>query len=349
MIRRGIILLAALSVAACDLPTEPPRWEQTWVIPAEPLSVSVAELLPASVTLSEDGALFRVATTPVAVSASLADMCGSCAALDGTTAPKPGFTATLNAVSPLPGGLLGAALAGGSVEVVLEHDFDFDPLRPSADPAQRGYLLLTVTSNGALVAGDSISGEDTAFPAGAPLTSSIPVQAVTVSGALELEIRIYSPPGDEAQIRASDTLGVTMPVTLVDVLEATIHATDLDLGATVETLEFDLDESLLDRVRRGALRFDVHNPFQVTGSLELRLDVGARVIDRSVAIEPGDFSRRIELSGTDLRDILGAAAVTVTTTGSVSAAGDMLTVRPSQELVLEPSIEVVLLMGGQES
>jgi hypothetical protein len=37
MIRRGIILLVGIGLAACDMPTQP-RWEQTWVLPAERLS-----------------------------------------------------------------------------------------------------------------------------------------------------------------------------------------------------------------------------------------------------------------------------------------------------------------------
>lgn len=349
MIPRGIILLAGLGLVACDIPTEPPRWEQTWVLPAERLAISVAELVPPTVDLAEDGTVFRFTTSPVAVAATLAEMCGPCVQLDGTTVTKPEFTATLSAVSPLPEDLLAAMLAGGQVELVLEHNLAFDPLRPSADPSRRGYLLLSVTSDGALVADDSISGDDTAFPAGTPLTASLPIQAVAVAGALELEIRIHSPEGDATRIGASDTLGVTMPATVVDVSEVTVRVADLELGATTTALDFAVDDWMLDRIRRGALRFQVQNPFDLTGTLEIRLDTGSRTIERTVSVEPGDFSRRIDLSGAELLDIMGAASVTVTTAGNLSAAGDALTVTPTQELVLEPSFEVVLLMGGSEA
>jgi hypothetical protein len=127
-----------------------------------------------------------------------------------------------------------------------------------------------------------------------------------------------------------------------------VRATGLEMGETVASIEMDMDEGMLERISRGALRLQVQNPFDLTGTLDLRLDLGGMVIDRSVSVEPGDLTRRVDLSGVELRDIVSAESVLVTTSGNVSASTGAVTITPSQELVLEPSLELVLVMGGQE-
>jgi hypothetical protein len=346
-IRRGTFLLAAIGLAACDFPTEAPSWEQTWVVPAEGVVVSVAELLPAAVTLNPEGTAFRASLSPIQISTSLEEMCPACVAFEGMVAPKPEFSEVLGASSSLPAELVAAVLAGGALDVALSHTFSFDPLRPSADPgSQRGHIVIAVTSNGAIVARDSISGHDRAFPSGLALGTSLAIAPVTVTNTMDLEIRIYSPAGDDTQIRTADTLGVSMAATVLSISEATIQATQLELTPTTTSMNFDLDEEMIERVQRGALRLEVHNPFQMTGSLSLRFQMGQGAVERSMTVQPGTFSRRIEFSGPELRDILGAGDVDLIASGTIEASGGTLTLTPTQEMVLNASFELVILVGS---
>ena len=74
-----------LALAGCDIPTEVPRWDTRWVIPAERTAFSVADLLPEGVTLAPGGGSFDVPLEGITLSESLAGMCPECAPLDGLT------------------------------------------------------------------------------------------------------------------------------------------------------------------------------------------------------------------------------------------------------------------------
>src|SRR5215210_5680965 len=83
---------AALLLAACDLPTKPPKLQNRLLLGTETTVVPVTELLPAGVQVV--GSTFRVQlASATLVGRSLAEMCGaSCIAPPGVQVPKPAFT-----------------------------------------------------------------------------------------------------------------------------------------------------------------------------------------------------------------------------------------------------------------
>jgi len=152
-----------VALAACDIPTSAPQWDQTWVVPGEDMSLSVAELLPSGVAMTPDSSAFVVSIDGTSVSFTLGDFCSQCAALNGTTAPKPAFDTTLTTVEMLPADLVSATVSGGQFSVTVQHQFSFDPLRPSpSDSTNTGYLTIAVRSAGRVVAMDSVDGADAA-------------------------------------------------------------------------------------------------------------------------------------------------------------------------------------------
>jgi hypothetical protein len=347
--RRSIVLLAALVLAACDLPTEPPRWEQTWVVPGERVTIGIADLLPAGVAVSADGSRFQVHTTEVEVGATLGELCEPCRPLHGLSAPKPAFTHTMSGVSALPADLVAAVVADGTLQLTLAHDLGFDPLRPNADPgAERGHVVVTLTSGGTVVAWDSISGNDVAFPSGVPLASFLPLRPGPVAGQVDLVVWLVSPAGDPVEIRLGRELSATVHRSLVSLTEATIRATDLSVASPATRLGFDLDDAVLERIQGGAIRLDVQNPFTLSGDVELGFATAAGTIARSVTLEPGTGQRRLEFSGPELRGILRDDAVQVTATGTLASPGGTLTVSPAQELSLRLRFELTLLVGSLE-
>ena len=348
MLLRTVTLLALAGLAACDVPTQLPQWEQAWLVPGPEIAVSAADFMPASVGLNADSTLF-LATTPVtAVSYTLAELCSACADVDGTLAAKPEFQDTQTVATPLPAGLVSATLSGGSLQAALAHDLSFDPLRPSTDPSSpRGYLVIRVRSGGSLVAYDSIDGADEAFPAGTTLTPSLPVQPVQVADGFGVEIIVYSPQGDPVVIDASDTVGVTIGPSTLEVSQATVDATAITIAPATTTLDLGVDSTTAARVRGGALRLAVSNPLDVTGTLDLAFLVSP-VVRKSMAVVPGDSQERVEFTGEELGSILAGPGVPVETSGSVSATAGTITVTPTQRLTLTSELELVVLIGPTE-
>lgn len=354
MMRRRIALLALAGVVvpACDYPTEAFSWTQTWVVPGETIEIGVADFLPTGVSLGTDDTVFVAEAGGTSMTMSLGDMCDACILVDGTTAPKPAFEATFGAATTLPEDLVAAVLAGGAIAVTMEHNLNFDPLRPDDDPAaERGHIGVTVRSAGTVVADTLIRGEDEPFPAGTPLTPTLAIRPVQVVNDLDLEVRVYSPSGDSVVVESSDTLGVTFAPATLEIEEATVRVSSVEVGPTRTEMalgELDSDSTLINRVERGALRFRISNPFAVAGELDVTFEAPGTTIERTVQIEPGDSSARIDLSGDELRTILDSGTVTVVTAGTVSATDGTITVTPTQVLVLETAFELVVRIGGSD-
>lgn len=350
MPRRIITTLALVALAACEFPTEPPRWEQTWVLPVDRIQISVAELLPDSVEINADTSAFVIRTPASAVELSLLDLCGdACLLANGMTVPKPAFHDTIRTTTTLPAELVSAMLAGGEFDVSMAHDFDFDPLRPSADPAEPvGHIVVRIVSAGNRVAFDSISGDDQAFPRGSSLVPSLPIQAVMGNDTLAIEIEVYSPAGDSATIDVTDTLGVDFAPSTIEIASLTMNATGIAIDSVNTHMGFGVDPTTVERVQGGALRFDVRNPFTATGTLDLSIRGPFPTIDGSMPIVQGDYVERLDFTAEQLRGLLSADSVDVVVAGDVSADGGTLTVAPGDALVMDNQFEIVLLIGPDD-
>lgn len=350
MIRRSILALALVGLAACEFPTEPPRWDQTWVVPGDSITVSVAELLPTSVGLSDDSTAFEAVTPATSGVFSLSQMCPECSAFNGTTVAKPEFDVTLNTAGSLPADLVAATLAGGSLSATLEHNLSFDPLRPSTDPdSPRGHMVIRVTSAGNTVAYDSISGYDRAFPAGTPITPTLAIQPVVVTDSLGIAISLYSPAGDPTEIDTSDTLGITVAESTVRISEATINVSDVTIDPVTTPMDFaGVDSTLVERIQSGALLLDVTNPFSINGTLDVAFQDDFPSIQRSLTVVQGSYPDSLTFSGPELQAILGSDAVDVVASGTVTAPDGTVTVTPTQRLVLDTGFRLVVLIGPTE-
>ena len=352
MLRRSSVMLVLLALTACEFPTEPPKWEQLWVVPADSISVGVVtDLLPPEIRLNADNTAFLVDAPGTSVRFELAVICGSaCQAIDGLVAPKPEFSDTLTTTSALPGALISATLAGGRFNANMAHDFNFDPLRPSTDPEQeRGYIVVRITSAGNIVAEDSIHGNDTAFPEGTTLSPDLAIQPVQVNDTLDIWIAIYSPPGDDATIETTDTFGVTLNTSTIHIAEATVTAEPISIEPVSTPMDFSaIDSTLVERIQSGALTMGIVNPFTVTGSLSVAFEGVTPPVERTLEITQGSSEKRFDFTGEELRAILGTESVDVVASGTVSPVDSTITLRPDQELSMSNIFELVLLVGPTE-
>jgi hypothetical protein len=339
----GIALLVL--AGACELPTSVPRIEQRWLVPAQSTRIAVSNLLPAGVGILPDSSAFTVNVSAVTVTRSLAQDCAACVAANGTTTPKPAFTAMASAGSSLPAGIVSATLTGGVLQLVATNNYNFDPLRPSA--TARGYAVAVVTNDGVQIGKDSVNGADVAFPPGGTLTRNISVSgAVTSNAPAVVQITLFSPDGDPVAMDASRTIVVTVTPSGLTVASASVSVSNKAVSS-VTTMDLSgIDESITKRVDAGALQLDVDNPFNVAGTLTLQFSPsGGQPLSRSVALVSGISHPVISFTQAELQQLLGHT-VTLTLSGPVSSTGGAVAVSPKQTVVVTTRLDISLHTGG---
>jgi hypothetical protein len=339
---RRAVLVAALLGTACDLPTATPRFESRFVVPLQTTRMAVSDLLPPGVTM--EGDVFQVSIGAAAAQRTLGQMCGSpCTLLQGQQAPKPAFTHSFGIDQDLPAEVLGAVISEGTATVTVSHRFDFDPLRPPG-ATQNGTISITVRSGGVTLGSATL---DQAFPRITPVTRSVQL-AGRVSGGIEVMVAIVSPAGGPVLINNSAPMSVSVEATVVRATEALVVVHNRPVAVRPTLLDLTgVDDGVRDRVRRGTLVLDMANPFAVSGVMQLRLHAPSSGADiqRTVQVQPALTTQRIELTEAEIRSLLGHS-VTATVTGPVSAPGGAITVRPDQQLVLTPRLDLFLEFGS---
>lgn len=350
---KGVVIAAAfVAGAGCDVPTQPPEWDQTWVVPGEEITMSVGELLPGSVTLTPDSSAFDVTIDGVNFSQSLSTMCPACGIIDGQVVPKPAFTTTVSSVDSLPADVVSATLAGGQLVIDMTHDFGFDPLRPVAsDPTVTGYVVVTVASGGVPIARDSVDGADAdgAFPSGTTKTLTMDITPGDLDPALDITVDINSPAGDPYTVNSSAALSVVLQPSslLMSAVQVTVNSVAVDTDPTTLDLA-GVDSTVVDRVLAGAIRFNIDNPIDITGTLALTLAPPFGLpVQKSVSIAQGTSTERVEFTGNELRSILGKDNVQVTASGTVGSTGGAIQLTPDLKIVLSTDIELQILIGGE--
>jgi hypothetical protein len=342
---------ALVALTACDVPTSPPQWDQTWVVPAEDMSLSVAQLLPTGVALSSDSSAFVVNIDGLSDSFTLGEFCSACVFLNGLTVPKPAFDTTLTTTETLPADVVSATANAGQFSLTIQHNFSFDPLRPSpSDPTNTGFMIIAVRSAGRLVAYDSIDGSDAdgAFPPNTPRNVVVGITSGPLADSLSIEFRINSPAGDPTTINTSQGLFVTLHPGTLEISQAEVAISDVTANGTPSTMDLSgLPDYIVKRVESGALRFTIDNPFDVGGTFTLTLTppTGSPVV-KTLDIVPGASTPSVDFTGTELQGLLGQQTVHITTTGVVSATGGTVTVTPDQVMTLQTNLEIKNLVGG---
>lgn len=341
--------VSALAVlAACDIPTELPRFESRWVVPAEVTRFGVDDLLPGDVSLAPDSSAFLVSFEPDTIVRTLADLCSACIAADGFTVPKPPFLAAVDVTIELPPEVFAISVTDGQVLVEIENNFGFDPIRPGAGAFGSMTLQVTDDADGDVISELVIDGTDTSFPSGTTLTRTLMADPTELNGSLVATVTIDSPLGDPVMVDASAELSIAVTPSAIEVSSASIDVAGesvtfdpVDLGVE------DIDQELEDRVVAGAFILDVVNPFGVVADFDLTVDgPGFASIQRSATITAQPTSSlRIEFSGDELRSFLGEVAV-LSGGAVIDPGAGVITVLPGQELVLEASFDLTVEVGG---
>lgn len=335
--RAARFIAAALLLGACDIPTELPKWDTTYQVPAASTTLTVRDVLPGRVTLTANGLAFLVSFDQTTVSETLFDLCVPCRSFNGQFVPKPAFNVNFTTTTPLPQDLVSAALTSGALNLTVQNGFSFDPLRPST--TARGTITVTVRSGDVVVGSTTLSGVNTSLAPGATLPIAIPLVASNITGPLVATVNVDSPAGDPAQINTAQTLVVTARPNNIIASSARVLVQNKTVNGEAVTLDLTgIDDAIADRVRSGALVLSIVNPFGVAGpNLTLTFTGGDRTITKTVAVTAAATSTvEVPFDESELDAILqhnvvmkifGAftapVAVNVTPTQVVSISADM--------------------------
>jgi len=353
--RLAILLLAGL--AACDVPTKLPTWDQTWLIPGDSTRVAVSELLPKSgeLTVSTVGGqpVFALSVaTPAAISRSLGQVCSACASANGTTVPKPAFSIIDSTGVALPTDLVAATIVSGGLAYTITNGFGFDPIRPSAAGAPYGYFVVRIMNGTTLVALDSVNGADLAIGKnGATLQRALPLNVgagslgITGASPLEVYVRLESPAGDPTTINSSQSFSISIQPSPIALSQAEVNLANQQINAAQTSVDLSSvsDEALVNRVQAGTLHLAISSPFGVQGTLTATFTTpGASPIVKTIPLTTAALQKPdVSLTATELRALLGHIA-TLTVSGTISSPTGTVTLTPTQVLNVTSTFEIIL-------
>jgi len=353
--RLGVLLLVGL--AACEVPTKLPTWDQTWLIPGDSTRFAVSELLPKTgeITVSTAGgqpvfALSLAAPTPI--SRTLGQVCAPCSVANGTTVPKPAFTISDSTVVAMPTDLLAATIVSGGFTYTITNNFSFDPIRPSAAGAPYGYFVIRVTNGSTLVALESVDGSAVAIGKnGATLQRTVAMNvgggalAITNASPVEIHLSLDSPQGDPTTINTNQSFTVAIQPNAIALSQAQVNVANQSISAAQTSVDLSSvsDQALINRVQGGTIHLKIASPFGVQGTLTATLSTpGAAPIVKTVQLTTAaQQSPNIALTATEMRSLLGQTA-TLTVTGTVSSPSGAVTLTPTQALDVTSTFEIIL-------
>lgn len=330
----------ALSLSACDVPTALPRWDTTWAVPVDAMELGVASLLPSGVTLTPDGKAFELKVDGLRLVEPLGAICADCWALEGQTAPKPPFLSVLRADVTFPADVASASIVGGDARLELFQNFGFDPIRPSA--SSRGSIRVVMTSAGDTLAVGSIDGGAEAFPSGTHKVLSIPFRKGELRDSVKLSVIIDSPAGDLIRIDNASRFELSLAPSPIRISEARVRVDALAVTMKETTFEVVGGDALVNRIRNGTLTLDIDNPFQVGGSFSFALSAPGVSAVRKVVLQPGHATSRLEFTGQELQSILQGEKAALSATGTVSATGGTVAIRPDQVMKAKSQFELTI-------
>ena len=341
------------SAVACGIPTsvpDSPIIDLRWVVPSQSARFTVDNLLPSGVTIIvPDSSGFTIAAAAAAVTRTLSQDCNACVALNGLNAPKPAFLANASAGTSLPTDIAAATLVSGSLQVVVQNNYTFDPLRPNPTVGSpNGYAVITVSNGNNVIGRDSVNGATTPLPAGTTLTRTIPVSgAVSGTQPLTVAMVLNSPAGENRFIDASKTITVTATPSGLKVANVSVNVVNKKVNSSTTIDLAGVDSSITNHVQGGSLIVALVNPFTVAGNLTMNLTPsgGGLTITKTIALAAGNSTPPpIPFTKDELRSLLGHT-VAVTYTGKMNSATPV-NVSPKQVVVVTTKLDLNLTLGG---
>ncbi len=357
--RRGAALSAVAALAACDLPSEMPILQQTWVVPADSVTVGAADLVPDGVTVFDGPAqTFEVSSPVIDIATTLGEVCGQpeCQVPGTVTAPTPAFRSAddlLSASLTFPAGITSATVLDGAFGFDVTNNLGFDPLRPNGNVAPYGELIITITS-GATTFTDTLTGATQSMPNGQTTEYFLLLPTGTYTSSVDIALVFDVPAGQPAAMNASNGLAIAASLDAVSLSQATIAV--VDEAITTTPSDFDLEDvDFGDQVEGGALLLTVDNPLTASADLDVVLEAPAQdgqpavLISRAINVPAQPTSTaEVTLSRNEIQSLLGKTGVTISVTGAVNGtgAGNTITLTPDSRITVRSQLSLTLNVGA---
>lgn len=342
-------LLCAVAAGACSVPTESPRWQTRWVIPAKTITVWVEELMPPQITVDPAHSEFTIEVGSAGFSASLDDLCEICGPLNGLPVLKPPFVGILSSPVFLPPLVLSVTVAQADIDIEIENGFGFDPIRPAF--GINGSMTLTAydgTPFGRVLDRIVISGASRSFPPGSRIAETFSVDPGTIEGAVWVEASVISPAGELVTLDTSDRLAVSVTVHPMRITDARVLVAGNTFAFTTVELDVeDIDDDVIERINDGALRLGVENQFDLgaDGVVEVRAPGMDPIVKPLHLAQARSFDERIAFSREEMRSILGREGVVLTGAGVVWSVAGPVVITPASRITADADIEFEIELG----
>lgn len=332
----------------CDVPTDLPILEQSWVIEVEGSTIGVEELLPPEVALS--GGSFDVAVDPVSTNQTLANLCTSCVN-SPVPVPVPAFADSFDVSQPLPGDVTEATVTGGAIDLTIDNGFEFDPLEDGGSGA--GTIVVSLFDAVTLAPMGSVTWDGAAgdsLPPGTSDTKVLPVAAGVIGNTLLVRTEVSVPGGQLADSMnvTGDRLTTTATPTSLLLSQASVSVSNKTIAFGPDAIDTEDVGGLIDieSIQEGAIVLSVTNPFGVT--LVGSLDIGptGTPVSKPLNIPTAASSTvPIAYTGDQLRSILGQPDVTFGGSGNVNSSTPVV-VTPTSEIGIQTSIAFTVQIGN---
>ena len=343
--RAGLSLVALGSLAACAVPTEAPKYETDWNVPAKSTTISVNSFLPAGVTASADNSAFQVTVSPSTsvITRSLGQDCAACAAANGLTVPKPAFTGGGTSNVALPSAVGGVTLVRDTLTVSITNGYNFDPIRPAG--GSNGYLVIRIVNGATTIGVDSIDGSSNVLLSqNTTVVRKIPLSG-TITGAngLQITTTLNSPAGGPVTMNSAATFTASGSIGTLSVSSAQVSITNQSVPSTPTSLDLSGVNSIGKHVGAGTLLLTIMNPFNVSGTLTVNFAGGTMPVTKTVGLAAGTSTPSISLTQAEVQSLFGHN-ITVTISGVVN--GSNVVVRPGQVVSVTSRLQVAILVGS---
>lgn len=344
--RAAFAVLAVVGLAGCKYPTSAPIIDQRWILPAETTTIGVGQFLPSGV--SDNGSTFAVSVNPFSTSETLGALCSACQGHNGATIPKPAFTSSFTVSASLPADVSSVNLSSGSVQVVLQNGFGFDPIRPGGGSTGTVTVTLTDDPGGRQLGQLVLDGATDSLPAGSTTTRTITLKSGTVGTTILATVEVNSPAGAAVTIDTSQQLTATATPSSLLISSAQVGVAGRTVNLTQTGLDVSsIDQTFINHVQDGGFTLDVTNPFgvAVTGTLQVTGN-GFSPISKSFTVSADPTSTTtVSFTQSELKEFLGKTNVQISGSGVASASAPV-TVTPGQQVKLDTKLDVSLSFGG---
>lgn len=356
---RSALMVPLGLLAACEIPSDAPILQQTWIIPSDSITVGVAEILPTNVALNGGGTAFVVTVAaPAAINSTLGALCTQPVCQSGVTvvAPVPAFTSSgglLGTTVSFPAGVNAATVTSGTLNLSVNNTLGFDPLRPNGASAPFGSIAITLTS-GSTTSTTTFTGSTNTLPTGATTLLAVPMPTGVYTGTVAVSSVLAVPAGGSGSLNSANAISIGTTIQSLTVSQATV-VVNADAISTAPT-DFDLEGvDFGDQVESGALLLDVTNALTAAATMNVAIAAPAQggagpvTITKALVIPATPTSSStISLSKAELQSLLGKSNVTITVTGTATGtgAGNTVIVTPTQRITLRTRVRLILNVGA---